>query len=60
MNYRPHPALAGTANKRPAAPLVRDEEARAVVRVRLDFIAEPTYAVKALHEVGPEYGRKGP
>jgi hypothetical protein len=27
MGYRPHPALAGTADKRPAAPLVRDEEA---------------------------------
>ena len=28
-SYRPRPALAGTADKRPAAPLVRDEEARA-------------------------------
>jgi hypothetical protein len=26
-SYHPHPALAGTADKRPAAPLVRDEEA---------------------------------
>jgi hypothetical protein len=26
-SYRPRPALAGTADKRPAAPLVRDEEA---------------------------------
>src|SRR5215813_1920375 len=27
MNYRPHPALAGTTDRRPAAPLIRDEEA---------------------------------
>jgi len=27
MCYRPRPVLAGTAGKRPAAPLVRDEEA---------------------------------
>jgi hypothetical protein len=29
---RPHPALAGTADKRPEAPLVRDEEASPVTR----------------------------
>ena len=32
------------------APLMLDEEARVVARVRLDFMAEPVYTVKALDE----------
>jgi GNAT superfamily N-acetyltransferase len=45
-----HTELAGTKAKRSAAPLVRDEEAGAVARIRLGFMAEPTYTVKALDE----------
>jgi GNAT superfamily N-acetyltransferase len=37
-------------DKHPGAPLVRDEEARAVALVRLDSVAEPTYTVKALDQ----------
>jgi hypothetical protein len=32
------------------APLVRDEEARVVAHIRLGFMAEPTYTVRALDE----------
>ncbi len=47
MSYRPNPALAGTAAKRPEPPLVRDEKARTVVAAR----AFTTYGLPPIRSV---------
>src|SRR5262249_50099071 len=46
MNYRPHPALAGTTDRHPAAPLVRDGEPAGSIRPpRADHSTDSSFRI---------------